>query len=130
MPSDGSPLPISIATVPGAMPPPKDRDKAERVVNRVLSESGQDIDALRKEFSDVKLSQRQILHDLAEIKSEEQPEIIKQKMVVSTLHGKRFHKPSCIVVSNADSKNIIHFTDKDDAIKKGYRPCKVCMPED
>jgi len=111
------------------MPPPKDRDKAERMINDVLRESYNDIEALRKEFSDVKVSQRQIIRDLADIKSEEQPEIYKQKMVVSTPQGKRFHKPSCIVVANVGSKDIIHFIDKDDAIKKGYGPCKVCLPD-
>ena len=112
-----------------AMPPPKNKEKAEIIINSVLSESGKDIEALRREFGDIKVSQRQILHDLADIKSEEQPEIYNQKVVVSTPQGKRFHKPSCIVVANIDSKDIIHFIDRKDALKKGYRPCKVCLPD-
>jgi predicted neutral ceramidase superfamily lipid hydrolase len=112
------------------VPPPQDKEKAEKIINNVLRESYKDIEALRREFSNVRVSQRQILHDLAEIKAEEQPEIYKQKMVVSTLHGKRYHKPSCIVVSKANSDDILHFKNRQDAVSKGYRPCKVCMPDD
>lgn len=110
--------------------PPENDERAEKIVCDVMRDSSNDIEALRKEFNSIRTSQKQIIHDLAEIKAEETPEIAKQKMVISTLHGKKFHKPSCIIMGEADSKNIIHFIDKDDALKKGYRPCKVCMLED
>jgi len=110
--------------------PPKDDEKAEKVVTSVLRDSQQDIEALREEFSKARVPQKTIIHDLAEIKAEEQPEIYKQKMVISTAKGRKFHKPGCIVINDANSKDIIHFKDKEDAIRKGYRPCKVCLADD
>ncbi len=110
--------------------PPKDNEKAEKVVCKVINDSRNDIEELRNEFNKVHLSQKQIIHDLAEIKSEEAPEIQKQKMVMATLNGKKYHKPSCIVINDKNSKDIIHFIDKHDAEKKGYRPCKVCLSDD
>lgn len=110
--------------------PPADSERAEKVVNKVLRDSQNDIEALREEFSKARVSQKQIIHDLAEIKAEEQPEIYKQKMVLATLKGIKFHKPGCIVINDINSKDIIHFKDKEDAISKGYRPCRVCLAND
>ncbi len=110
--------------------PPKDDERAEKVVTKVLMDSHKDIEALREEFSKARVPQKEIIHDLAEIKAEETPEIAKQKMVIATIHGAKFHKPGCMVINDTNSKEIVHFKDKEDAIRRGYRPCKVCLPEE
>ena len=39
--------------------------------------------------------------------------------------GKCFHKPRCRTL-----KGNWTLVDKDDAIKQGYRPCKICKPDE
>ena len=47
-------------------------------------------------------------------------------MVIASKTGKRFHRPTCIVVKNVSKKNTITFKNSKEAMKKGYKPCAVC----
>ena len=107
-----------------------DKKKLRKEISSIVKDSYEDIEALRKEFEASRVSQKEIMHELAELKAKEQPEVIEQKMVIAAMKGKRFHRSGCIAVANVDSKEIIHFKDKKEAMKEGYRPCNVCLPED
>ncbi|MHB8278651.1 MAG: Ada metal-binding domain-containing protein, partial [Candidatus Humimicrobiaceae bacterium] len=39
-----------------------------------------------------------------------------------------FHVLGCRYVKNIKESNKVYFSSYDDAISKGYRPCKVCNP--
>ncbi len=39
-----------------------------------------------------------------------------------------YHKQSCSYVKKITKEHMVTFESKEDAQKKGYRPCKVCKP--
>ncbi|MGB9590343.1 MAG: Ada metal-binding domain-containing protein [candidate division WOR-3 bacterium] len=39
-----------------------------------------------------------------------------------------FHYPSCEMVQKIDPRNLIWFKTRDEAIRTGKRPCRVCRP--
>ena len=39
-----------------------------------------------------------------------------------------FHKPTCRYAEKIADKNLQTFKTRDEAIKAGHRPCKVCKP--
>jgi hypothetical protein len=39
-----------------------------------------------------------------------------------------YHYGSCSYVDRIKSSNLVTFTDAQDAVNSGYRPCKVCHP--
>ncbi len=41
---------------------------------------------------------------------------------------KKFHEPSCSSVSDMKDKNKVILDSREEAIKKGYKPCKKCNP--
>lgn len=46
--------------------------------------------------------------------------------VVVTARGKKYHKPTCMVVQNKEVTSL----DKQKAIDEGYEPCGRCFKED
>ena len=42
--------------------------------------------------------------------------------------SKKFHKPACQWAQKISSSNRIAFSSRDEAVKSGYSPCKVCHP--
>lgn len=40
----------------------------------------------------------------------------------------KFHKPNCSSVSKISEKNKVTFPSREDAVNKGYVPCKLCNP--
>ncbi len=42
--------------------------------------------------------------------------------------SKRFHRPTCTVILSAPKKDLLIFKTKDEALKQGYSPCKICQP--
>ncbi|MBU0757105.1 MAG: hypothetical protein KKF44_03490 [Nanoarchaeota archaeon] len=48
------------------------------------------------------------------------------KMVLYTAKGDKFHTPTCISLKRVNKTEILTFKDKDEALKKGYKPCSVC----
>ncbi|MCL4378713.1 MAG: MBL fold metallo-hydrolase [Actinobacteria bacterium] len=47
---------------------------------------------------------------------------------VGSIKSDVFHYPNCKYVKKILPENIIWFSSREDAISKGYRPCKVCNP--
>lgn len=47
---------------------------------------------------------------------------------VGNKNTKTFHKPSCSSVSDMKDKNKVILDSREEAIKKGYGPCKKCNP--
>ena len=52
----------------------------------------------------------------------------KQPAYVASAIREPFHKPSCEWAQKIADKNLQTFQTKDEAIKAGHRPCKVCKP--
>ena len=50
--------------------------------------------------------------------------------LVGSKKSDKYHVPSCTYAGKIKSENKITFTSVDEAKKAGYKPCKVCMPED
>ncbi|MDP8213309.1 MAG: hypothetical protein P9X22_08515 [Candidatus Zapsychrus exili] len=46
--------------------------------------------------------------------------------VFVTENGAKYHKQECMTIKNKDAKKL----EKDEAIEKGYLPCKRCYKED
>jgi hypothetical protein len=42
---------------------------------------------------------------------------------------KVFHTPACKTVKAMADKNAVYFKDIEEAVKKGFKPCKVCKPK-
>ena len=51
-----------------------------------------------------------------------------EKNYLARKGSKRFHRPSCTVILSAPQKDLIIFQTKDQALKQGYSPCKICQP--
>lgn len=47
---------------------------------------------------------------------------------IGNKNSKKFHFPDCQWADKIATKNRIYFESRDEAIKAGYEPCKVCMP--
>jgi methylphosphotriester-DNA--protein-cysteine methyltransferase len=47
---------------------------------------------------------------------------------VGSKNSNVYHLPSCRYVTKITKEHLITFETKDEAQKKGYRPCKVCKP--
>ena len=47
---------------------------------------------------------------------------------VASLNSEVFHKPTCRWVKKIYESNLIGFKTRDEAVKSGRRPCKVCKP--
>ena len=52
----------------------------------------------------------------------------KQTASVASVNREPFHKPSCEWAQKISAKNRETFKTRDEAIKAGHRPCKVCKP--
>ena len=52
----------------------------------------------------------------------------KQPAYVASVNREPFHKPSCEWAQKIAAKNREGFKTREDAIKAGHRPCKVCKP--
>ncbi|EQB63687.1 MAG: Nuclease (SNase protein) [candidate division Zixibacteria bacterium RBG-1] len=51
-----------------------------------------------------------------------------EKNYLARRGSKRFHRPSCTVILSAPQKDLIIFKTKDQALKQGFSPCKICQP--
>lgn len=51
-----------------------------------------------------------------------------EKNYLARQGSKRFHRPTCTVILSAPQKDLIIFKTKDQALKQGYSPCKICQP--
>src|SRR4030065_1778765 len=49
-----------------------------------------------------------------------------EKNYLARRGSKRFHRPSCTVILSAPQKDLIIFKTKDQALKQGFSPCKIC----
>jgi len=47
---------------------------------------------------------------------------------VGNTKSKKFHQLNCRSVKKLKSKNRKYFKDKEEAVKQGYTPCKLCKP--
>jgi len=53
---------------------------------------------------------------------------VAQYAYVASVQREVFHKPSCRWAGKISPGNLIGFNSKDEAIRSGRRPCKVCKP--
>ena len=60
-------------------------------------------------------------------KPEPKPAVAKYKYVASK-NSKVFHKPDCSWAKRIKPKNLVGYNSRDEAIKAGKRPCKMCKP--
>lgn len=49
-------------------------------------------------------------------------------LYVGSMKSHKYHKLDCRYARKIDEKNLIYFKTPEEAIKKGYYPCKVCRP--
>jgi len=40
----------------------------------------------------------------------------------------KFHRPTCRIAGTILEKNRVFFSNREDAVKSGYEPCKICKP--
>ncbi|MBP2652587.1 MAG: nuclease [Firmicutes bacterium] len=51
-----------------------------------------------------------------------------QAAYVASSTSAKFHRPDCQWAHKISAGNKITFSTREEAIKKGYEPCKVCRP--
>ena len=47
---------------------------------------------------------------------------------IANKNSKVFHKADCKLVAKMKPENKVPYASRDEAIKAGYKPCKVCNP--
>ena len=47
---------------------------------------------------------------------------------VGSNKSNKYHRPSCSAAQRIKPSNLVSFSSKEEAIKAGYAPCKVCKP--
>ena len=47
---------------------------------------------------------------------------------VGSKNSNKYHNPNCVWAKKILARNVVTFSSKEDAVKKGYVPCKVCKP--
>jgi methylphosphotriester-DNA--protein-cysteine methyltransferase len=52
----------------------------------------------------------------------------KQPAYVASANREPFHKPACEWAKKISAKNLEAFKSREEAVKAGHRPCKVCRP--
>ena len=45
-----------------------------------------------------------------------------------SVKSNKYHYPSCVWAQRINPSNLVVFTGAEQAVKKGYVPCKVCKP--
>lgn len=60
----------------------------------------------------------------APVQLQEKPQIT----YVASKNSNKFHRPSCRWAKKIAAKNLCGFQSREEALKKGYIPCKVCRP--
>jgi hypothetical protein len=112
---------------------PKDTAVVEKRVNYVIQDNTYEMERLKQEMmtsihmqEDIKQDIENLRHDL--MKKEVKREPIKEdEIVVATKTGTKFHKIGCIVMKDISKDNVVTFNSKEDARRRGYRPCRVCL---
>ena len=47
---------------------------------------------------------------------------------VASVNSEVFHQPNCKWAKKISPRNLVGFKTREDAIKSGHRPCKMCKP--
>lgn len=47
---------------------------------------------------------------------------------IGNARTKKFHRPDCVWAQQISPSNRVQFRSRDEAIRQGYQPCKVCNP--
>ena len=50
------------------------------------------------------------------------------QFVANKKAGKPFHKPTCTSAKKLKAANAVYFATREEAVKAGHTPCKVCKP--
>jgi hypothetical protein len=62
-----------------------------------------------------------------QVKPAAKPAVAKYEYVASK-NSKVFHKPECSSAKRILQKNLVSYNRRDEALKAGKRPCKICKP--
>jgi hypothetical protein len=82
-----------------------------------------------RKIADWALSSTRGMYESVASQQEETKESTKPETVyVGSVKGDRFHFTSCKHAGRLLSENRITFTSKEEAIAKGYKPCRACRP--
>lgn len=49
---------------------------------------------------------------------------------VGSVRSNKFHHPSCVMAGRIYRKNVVFFNSTQEAIARGYVPCKICRPQE
>ena len=112
---------------------PKDNAVVEKRVNYVIQDNSYEMSRLKQELETSIGMQQDIKHDIENLRQDLIEKEIKrepvkdEETVLATKTGNKFHKIGCIVIRDVSQGNIITFNSKEEARRKGYKPCKVCL---
>jgi len=112
---------------------PKDNAAVEKRVNYVIEDNSGEIERLKEEMmtsihmqQDIKQDIESLRQDLIKKEAKREPQK-QEELVVATRTGSKFHKVGCIVIRDISQDNVIAFANKEEARRRGYRPCRVCL---
>lgn len=58
--------------------------------------------------------------------SEDQDQV--KQVFVGSRHSNVYHLPTCSAARRIKPENLIGFKSREEAVRAGYRPCKICRP--
>lgn len=79
---------------------------------------------VRGDTRKIQASSSTVKKEIVKVKANSDKEIY----FVASMKAKKYHRPSCRTIKRILKKNLIKFSCVEDAKKKGYEPCKVCLP--
>lgn len=88
-------------------------------MNSEISKQVSQLEKVQKEIDKLKVTKPKTSRPITKIS---------KTFIVATPSGSRFHETGCMSIKNVKKNKLILFSSKNDAIKKGYKPCEVCIP--
>lgn len=107
-------------------------DNRERKVEEMEKKLQEEKDKLDKKAASLRAKPRRtikvVIPKPAKRRKANSSKRAKKEIILASKTGKRYHDKECILANRIPQKSRILFKSEKEAVKKGYAPCRVCMP--
>ncbi|MEO0090552.1 MAG: Ada metal-binding domain-containing protein [candidate division WOR-3 bacterium] len=84
--------------------------------------------SLKREIENLKIKIEEIKSSEISNPFWEEKPIEKKLIYIGNSKTLKFHLPDCQWAKKINPANKVYFNSKEEALKKGYQPCKICNP--
>ncbi|MGM5483451.1 MAG: hypothetical protein ACQER9_00875 [Nanobdellota archaeon] len=105
---------------------------SEMKIRKAFIKVKKELESVRDELNNIKKEHEELKKSLSGKKttakktaSKKAPS--KKDYFVSSKNGTKFHKTSCALAQNIKKDSQVVFKSRNDALTKGYKPCKTCQ---